>query len=69
MMLRINHHKSHRGFTLINEGHVVKVEFCTDETSARAYGSPIPATLRIGVYLSTGETIWGDDITREDLGV
>jgi len=68
MMLRINH-RSHSGFTLINEDHVVKVEFCTDENSARAYGSPIPATLRIGVYLSTGETIWGDDIIRQDLGV
>lgn len=68
MMLRINH-RGNNGFTLINEDHIVKVEFCTDETSARAYGSPLPSTLRIGVYLSTGETIWGDDIIRQDLGV
>ena len=68
MMLRINH-RGNNGFTLINENHIVKVEFCIDEQSARAYGSPIPAALRIGVYLSTGETIWGDDITRQDLGV
>ena len=67
-MLKIKH-RGEKGFTLINEDHIVKIEFCTDETSARAYGSPIPAALRIGVYLSTGETIWGNDITREDLGV
>lgn len=61
--------RDNRGYTLINRRHIVKVEVCHDEVQARAYGSPIPATLRIGVYLSTGETIWGEDIIRQDLGV
>lgn len=67
-MIRIEHRNS-PGFTLVNEDHIVKIESCPDEQSARAYGSPLPSTLRIGVYLSTGETIWGDKIYSQDLGV
>jgi hypothetical protein len=47
-----------RGYTLVNEAHIVKVEVCLDESLARAYGSPLPTTLPVGIYLATGETVW-----------
>jgi len=50
--------KDNRGYTLINRKHIVKVEVCHDEGQARAYGSPIPSLLHVGIYLSTGETVW-----------